>query len=218
MGCWAARNSNDELDELRPILFRRAMLGAGDQPVDAVSEVLAQIVGGRQKRRVLTEEGEHRLSHALDQLFGQAGDGLGVVAAGGVRQPQQTIEAGQADGLAEPQEPLAVQMEDLVEEPAQIVPMFVRERHTRLGRLLAEVLPVAPAAQVFQVPKRRERRVGEHECIDPVGIQHGRVHRDHAAETVADKHRPIDLEGVHDRQRRRPPGRPTCIQSRGTSL
>ena len=137
------------------------MLGAGDELIDAVSQVLAQIISGGQERRVFTEDGEHRLSHALDQLFGEARDGLGIVAACGMGQPQETIQARQADGLAKLQEPLAIKMEDLVEEPAQIIPMFVGKRHARLGSLLAKVLPVAPAAQVFQVAEGRERRVGQ---------------------------------------------------------
>ena len=147
------------------------MLGAGDELIDAMSQVLGQIVGRGQKGRVFTEDGEHRLSHALDQFFGQARDGLGIVAASGIGQPQQTIKARQADGLAELQEPLAIEVEDLVEEPAQIIPVLIGKRHARLGSLLAKVLPVAPAAQVFQVAQRRERRVGQDEGIDPVRIQ-----------------------------------------------
>ncbi len=144
------------------------MLGAGDKLVDAVRQVLAQIVGSRQERRVFAEEGQHRLSHAADQLFGQAGHGLGVVAAGRMGQPQETIEAGQADGLAELQEPLAVKVEDLVEEPAQVVPVLIRKRDAGLRRFLAEVLPVAPAAHVFQVPQRREGWVGQDDRVDPI--------------------------------------------------
>ena len=137
------------------------MLGAGDELIDAVQQVLAQIVGRGQERRMFAEDGEHRLSHALDQLFGQARDGLGIVAASGMGQTQETIEARQADGLAKLQEPLAIEMEDLVEEPAQIIPVLVGKRHARLRGLLAKVLPVAPAAQVFQVAERREGRVGQ---------------------------------------------------------
>ena len=78
--------------------------------------------------------------------------------------------------------------------------MFIRKRHARLGGLLAEVLPVAPAAHVLQVPQCGEARVGEDDGVDSIREEHGRVHRDDGAEAVADQHGPIDLQRVHDRQ------------------
>ena len=155
-GSCAIEKFIDELDEPRPVLLGSAMLGTGNKLIDAVRQVLAQIIRRGQERRMLTEDGEHRLRHALNQLFGQARDGLGVVAAGGMGQSQETIQAGQADGLTKLQEPLAIEMKDLVEEPAQVIPVLGGKGHARLRGFLAKVLPVPPAAQIFEMAEGRE--------------------------------------------------------------
>ncbi len=121
------------------------MLRAGDELIDAMGQVLAQIIGRGQERGVLTEDGEHRLSHALNQLFGQARDGLGVVAASRMGQPQETIQTRQADGLAELQELLAVEMKDLVEEPAQVVPVLGGKGDAGLAGFLRESFASGPS-------------------------------------------------------------------------
>ena len=145
------------------------MLGARDRAGDAMAEMLCEIAGSRQERGMLAEDRQHGLGDALNQLFGQARGGLGIVAAGGVGQPQQAIESGQTNGLPELQEPLAVQVEHLVEELAEVIPMLIGKSHSCVGGFLTEVLPVAPSADVFQVPQRREARVGKHEGVDSVG-------------------------------------------------
>ena len=149
---------------------------------------------------MLAEDSEHGLSHALHQLFGQPGRDLGIVTAGRFGQSQETVEAGQADRLPEPQEPLAIQVKHLVEEPAEVIPMLIRKRHACVGGFLPEVLPVAPAADVFQMPQCRETRVGKNDRVDPIGKQNRRVRRDDRTEAVAHQHGVIDLESVHDRQ------------------
>ncbi len=83
--------------------------------------------------------------------------------------------AGQADGLAELEQLLAVEVHHLVEELAEVVPVLAREVHARVGRLLVEDLPVAPAAEVFEVAEGREIRVGEDERLDPLGGEGRRV-------------------------------------------
>ena len=91
-------------------------------------------------------------------------------------------------------------MEHLVEEPAEVVPMLIRERHSCVGGFLAEVLPVAPAADVFQVPQRGEAGVGEHDGVDSIREEDRGVRRDDGAEAVADERGVLDFKSVHDRQ------------------
>ena len=94
---------------------------------------------------MLAEDRQHGLGDALNQLFGQTGRDLGIVTAGGFGQAQQAIEAGQADGLTEPQEPLAVEVEHLVEEPAEVVPVLIGEGHPRVGGFLRESSASGPS-------------------------------------------------------------------------
>src|SRR5260370_15890153 len=98
---------------------------------------------------MLAEDGQYRHSHTLDQFLGQARGDLGVVAARGFRQPQQAMETRQPDGLAESQQPLSIEVQHLVEKPAEVIPMFIRESDTRRGSLLAEILPVPPATDIL---------------------------------------------------------------------
>ncbi len=149
---------------------------------------------------MLAEDGEHRLGDALNQLFGQAGGNLGVVAAGGIGEPQEAVEAREADSLTKTQEALAVQVKHLVEESAEVVPMLIRESDSGVGGFLAEVLPVAPPAHVFQVPKGGEAGVGEHEDVDAIGEEHRGVHGDDGTKAVTGECGVLDFESVHDRQ------------------
>ncbi len=108
---------------------------------------------------MLAEDSEHRLFRATDQFLGQARFDLGIVAARRVCQPQEPIETGQTDGLAKPEQSFAVQVQHLIEETAEVIPVFVGERDPCLGGFLAKILPVAPSAQVFQMAEGRETRV-----------------------------------------------------------
>ena len=49
-------------------------------------------------------------------------------------EPEQPVQRGQADGLAELEQPLAVEVDHLVEELAEVVPVLVRELDARRPR------------------------------------------------------------------------------------
>ena len=94
--------------------------------------------------------------------------------------------------------------------------MLVREGDARRrSASCAEVLPVAPAAHVFQVPQRREVGVGEDQRLDPLGGEHRRVQRDHPAEAVADQPGPLDRRARPSARAGRRRGRPRCSPSAG---
>ena len=121
---------------------------------------------------------------------------LGIVAAGRLGEPHDSPPARQPHRLAEPEEPIVVEVEDLVEERRQVVPGVRREVHAGLLGLLTEVLPVSPAAHVLKMAQGREVGVGEHQGLDPLRRDHRRVHGDHRTEAVPDQPRPVDLQDV----------------------
>ena len=51
--------------------------------------------------------------------------------------------------------------------------MFIREGHSRVGGFLTEVLPVAPAAHILEVPERREAGVGKDDRVDSIWKKNG---------------------------------------------
>ena len=81
-GSCAVRNSLTISTNRGPFSSGARCLASATRRLTQMGQVFAQIIGRGQEGGVFTEDGERRLSHALDQVFGEARDGLGVVAAG----------------------------------------------------------------------------------------------------------------------------------------
>ena len=135
----------------------------------AVGKLLDQVLRGREKRGGLAIERQGRAGHAVDELGGEASLGFGIRPARGAAEPEQSIERGEANGLAELEQAIAIEVEHLIEKSADVVPVLVGELDARVQRFLAKALPVSPAAHVFQVPKAGEVRVREDDGIHSLG-------------------------------------------------
>ena len=101
----------------------------------AVGQVLGEVVGRGEERRVLAVDGQRRgwRSPAISSAVSPAS---ALESSPQVVLPSRSrrFSAGQADRLAELEQPLAVEVQHLVEELAEVVPVLVRELDARRPR------------------------------------------------------------------------------------